>query len=97
MSPKGCQACHAETKADLGCEGCHGPGKAHADADGDKTKITSFASGRRRTPARSASSCHYTTKHALWAGSQHDQRNVGCTSCHTIHAPEGREAVEGGG
>ena len=39
MSPKGCQACHADTKATMGCEGCHGPGKAHADAGGDKTKI----------------------------------------------------------
>src|SRR5512136_763176 len=24
MSPKGCQACHADTKAVMGCEGCHG-------------------------------------------------------------------------
>lgn len=93
-SPKGCQACHAETKANMGCEGCHGPGKAHADADGDKTKIKSFKSLKMQDQSAVCSSCHYKTEHALWAGSQHDQRNVGCTTCHSIHAPKGDKQLK---
>src|SRR6187455_2447552 len=79
VAPFGCEKCHAETKAKLGCEACHGPGKAHVDADGDKTKIKSFASMKPQDQSAVCSSCHFRTKHALWAGSQHDQRNVGCT------------------
>jgi len=30
--------------------------------------------------------------HALWAGSQHDNRNVGCTSCHSVHSPKSEQA-----
>jgi len=93
-SPKGCQACHAETKANLGCESCHGPGKAHADADGDKTKIKGFKSLKTQDASAVCSSCHYKTDHALWAGSQHDQRNVGCTTCHSIHAPKGDKQLK---
>jgi DmsE family decaheme c-type cytochrome len=85
VAPYGCQACHAETKANLGCEACHGPGKAHVDADGDKTKIKGFASLKMQDQTAVCSSCHFRTKHGLWAGSQHDQRNVGCTTCHSIH------------
>jgi DmsE family decaheme c-type cytochrome len=33
--------------------------------------------------------CHNRTAHALWDGSQHDQRNVGCVSCHSVHHPKG--------
>lgn len=93
-SPKGCQACHAETKANMGCEGCHGPGKAHADSDGDKTKIKSFKSLKMQDQSAVCSSCHYKTEHALWAGSAHDQRNVGCTTCHSIHAPKGDKQLK---
>ena len=93
-APYGCQKCHAETKANLGCEACHGPGKAHADADGDKTKITSIASLKMQDQTAVCSSCHFRTKHALWAGSQHDQRNVGCTSCHSVHSPKGDKQLK---
>jgi DmsE family decaheme c-type cytochrome len=88
MSPTGCQTCHGDTKAAMGCEGCHGPGKDHADAGGDKTKIRRFSSMSERDASAVCTSCH-TRSHALWSGSQHDQRNVGCTSCHDIHAPKG--------
>ena len=94
VAPYGCQGCHAETKANLGCEACHGPGKAHVDADGDKTKIKSFASLKMQDQTAVCSSCHFRTKHALWAGSQHDQRNVGCTTCHSIHSAKGDKQLK---
>ena len=74
MSPKGCQACHGDTKAELGCEACHGPGKEHAEAGGDKTKIRPFKSLSAKDASDTCVSCHFRTDHTLWAGSQHDER-----------------------
>jgi DmsE family decaheme c-type cytochrome len=97
MSPSGCQACHGDNKATLGCEGCHGPGKAHADAGGDKTKIRRFDSLSQREASQVCTSCHSKAEHAMWGGSQHDQRNVGCTSCHDVHAPKGEKLLKAAG
>jgi DmsE family decaheme c-type cytochrome len=77
-----------------GCESCHGAGKEHADAGGDKTKITSIG---KLTPQRASelcTTCHDKSKHALWGGSQHDARNVGCTSCHSVHAAKGPKQLK---
>ncbi len=97
MAPSGCQACHGETKAALGCEACHGPGKDHADASGDKTKIRRFASLSPRDASETCVSCHFRDKHTFWAGSQHDQRNVGCTTCHSVHAAAGEHQLKTAG
>ena len=94
MSPTGCQKCHGETKAAMGCEGCHGAGKEHADAGGDKTKIRLFGKMSPREASAVCTSCHSKSAHAMWAGSQHDQRNVGCTSCHDVHAPKGDKLLK---
>jgi len=94
MSPVGCQKCHGETKAAMGCEGCHGAGKEHADAGGDKTKIRLFGKMSPREASAVCTSCHSKSAHAMWAGSQHDQRNVGCTSCHDVHAPKGDKLLK---
>jgi DmsE family decaheme c-type cytochrome len=94
MSPQGCQACHADTKAVMGCEGCHGPGKAHADAGGDKTKILRLGTMSPKDASATCASCHFRTQHTFWAGSQHDQRNVGCTSCHSIHKAAGEKQLK---
>jgi len=94
VAPKGCQACHGDTKAELGCEACHGPGKEHAEAAGDKTKIRRFASLSPADASETCVSCHFRTQHTFWAGSQHDQRNVGCTACHSIHAAAGEKQLK---
>lgn len=72
-----------------GCESCHGPGKAHVDGDGDASKILNPAKVLPQKASEQCVSCHNRKEHALWAGSQHDQRNVGCVSCHSVHAPKG--------
>jgi DmsE family decaheme c-type cytochrome len=94
VAPTGCQACHGETKVELGCEACHGPGKEHADAGGDKTKIRDFAALSPQKASETCVSCHFRTKHTFWSGSQHDQRNVGCTTCHSIHAAKGEKQLK---
>ena len=74
--------------ADIGCETCHGPGKAHDDAPAVKGLIRGF----KGVPAREATdvclTCHNREEHAGWQGGLHDARNVGCTSCHSVHKPQ---------
>ena len=80
--------------ATMGCESCHGPGKAHAEAGGDKTKIAQLAKMTAQNSSEYCTACHDRKTHALWAGSQHDNRNVGCVSCHSIHAPKGAKNLK---
>lgn len=79
-----------------GCEACHGPGKAHADAGGDATKIRRFTKGglSPRDAAEICTTCHVRGSHALWTGSQHEQRNVGCVTCHSVHSPQGEKQIK---
>jgi DmsE family decaheme c-type cytochrome len=72
-----------------GCESCHGPGKAHVDGSGDTSKIVRLKSISPQESSATCTACHDRRTHALWAGSQHDQRNVGCVTCHSVHSPKG--------
>jgi DmsE family decaheme c-type cytochrome len=75
-----------------GCETCHGPGKAHADAGGDKTKIRLFTALAPHEASATCTTCHNRGPHALWDGSAHDQRNLGCLSCHSVHSAKSERA-----
>ena len=74
--------------ANHGCESCHGPGKAHAES-GDPTLIRRFSTMSAADASATCTSCHNRTQHALWDGSQHDQRNISCVTCHSVHSPKG--------
>ena len=71
-----------------GCESCHGPGKAHADS-GDPALIKNPKKMKPAEVSDICTSCHNRASHALWEGSQHFQRNLTCTTCHSVHAPKG--------
>jgi DmsE family decaheme c-type cytochrome len=77
-----------------GCESCHGPGKAHAESGGDTTKIVRLNAMKPQQASETCTTCHDRGKHALWSGSQHDQRNVGCLTCHSVHRPEGPKQLK---
>ncbi|MGE3512390.1 MAG: DmsE family decaheme c-type cytochrome [Vicinamibacterales bacterium] len=77
-----------------GCESCHGPGKAHVDGGGDTTKILNPGTMAPQRASEQCESCHNRGNHALWPGSQHDNRNVGCVSCHSTHAPKGPAQIK---
>ncbi len=74
--------------ATQGCESCHGPGKAHADS-GDASLIRRFNKASAVESSQACVSCHNrAATHALWEGSQHDQRNIACATCHSVHSPK---------
>jgi DmsE family decaheme c-type cytochrome len=76
-----------------GCESCHGPGKAHAES-GDPTLIKRFNVITPSQASDTCTACHNRASHALWDGSQHDQRNLGCTTCHSIHSPKAKPQLK---
>ena len=76
-----------------GCESCHGPGKAHADS-GDAKLIVNLKTLSPQRASETCVMCHDKAKHGLWSGSQHDQRNVGCVTCHSVHAPKGPHQIK---
>jgi DmsE family decaheme c-type cytochrome len=78
----------------MGCESCHGPGQAHVDAGGDPAKIINFKNMRPQEASTYCVTCHDRATHALWTGSQHDQRNVGCITCHSVHDPKGAHQLK---
>jgi DmsE family decaheme c-type cytochrome len=90
----GLKAIARSPAATHGCESCHGPGKAHVDAGGDPTAIVNPA---KLTPQRASdvcATCHDRGGHALWSGSQHDSRNVGCVTCHGVHTSAGPKQLK---
>jgi DmsE family decaheme c-type cytochrome len=74
------------------CEICHGSGKAHV-SEAVKTKSLSPNAVLPNEFSATCANCHDRMRFELWAGSQHDNRNVGCPTCHSIHAPQGKQAL----
>ncbi|MBI3263636.1 MAG: DmsE family decaheme c-type cytochrome [Acidobacteria bacterium] len=95
-TPHGRSSLEPSPAAAQGCETCHGPGKGHLDDVGDKTKIRRFSTTGMapREASEICATCHDRGTHALWTGSQHDQRNVGCPTCHSVHSPKGEKQIK---
>ena len=75
-----------------GCESCHGPGQAHVDGGGDKTKIKNPGTMTLRDANATCLTCHNRSSHQDFTGGKHDSRNVGCVTCHSVHAPKSEKA-----
>ena len=71
-----------------GCESCHGPGEAHASDPGN-VKPIQLNKVKADVANGQCQACHNRGEHALWDGSQHENRNVKCIDCHSVHASEG--------
>lgn len=70
-----------------GCESCHGPGKEHVEGGGDPSKIGSFAALLTKKASEHCLQCHYRNEgHQSFLRSAHLSNDVGCTTCHSIHA-----------
>ena len=76
--------------ATQGCESCHGPGQAHVD-DENKGHIKKFKEMTPAAVSQTCLTCHNRGEHAAWDGSKHEQRNLTCTTCHSVHSPKSAE------
>jgi len=75
-----------------GCESCHGPGQAHVDGGGDKAKIRNPKAISVAESSEICLSCHNRSEHNNFEGGKHESRNVGCVTCHSVHAPKSEKA-----
>jgi DmsE family decaheme c-type cytochrome len=69
------------------CESCHGPGKAHVEGGGDVTKIRRLGKMGTKEVDDTCLGCH-AGAHPNFDRSPHAKANVGCLSCHSVHASE---------
>ena len=81
---------HGKTGAT--CESCHGAGKAHVDGGGDVSKIFDPAKATSKEVDATCLGCHAGT-HPNFERSPHAKANVGCTSCHSVHASADKEQL----
>ena len=77
-----------ETPANTGCESCHGPGQDHVAAGGGKATIpVAFSQLAPERVVDACLRCHsQTLSRANIRRSEHTQRDVVCTNCHSIHS-----------
>ncbi len=78
--------------ATQGCESCHGPGQAHVDGGGDKTKIKTFKTLGPVEANQVCTTCHTRGAHLLWDSSAHENRDVTCVTCHSVHSAKSEAA-----
>jgi len=75
-------------RTDRDCEQCHGPGSTHAESGGDKTLIKSYKTMSASEASETCLDCHEGGKQMHWQGSIHANRDLGCTTCHSVHYPK---------
>jgi DmsE family decaheme c-type cytochrome len=78
-------AAAAHAGSGITCANCHGDGKAHAESNGDITQIKNPARFTAQQADALCQTCH-AAQHPDFARSAHARANIGCVSCHSVHA-----------
>lgn len=79
---------HFAALGSRGCETCHGPAAAHADNPDDAAlfpRVDRLPAARQIEVCRQ---CHRSGDQLFWQGSEHENRGLACTTCHSVHAPK---------
>ncbi len=69
------------------CESCHGSGDAHIE-DGDPLLIINPRNRDADSEADVCLDCHNNHQFDDWDFSAHNNADVGCADCHSIHTPQ---------
>jgi predicted CXXCH cytochrome family protein len=69
------------------CESCHGPSQAHANFP---LQVKNFRFGNQSPNSKKEQNamcleCHDDEKRKEWQGGMHENAELSCTNCHTIH------------
>jgi DmsE family decaheme c-type cytochrome len=75
-----------------GCETCHGPGSAHVEDPSKPGSIKRFGQLSARDASETCLTCHSRGEHQQWKGSMHEERNLSCITCHSVHNPKSETA-----
>lgn len=81
--------------SEKGCQTCHGPAQAHIDGGGDTAEIFSFKDAKAADISDQCLDCHLeqTESQSNFLRNEHGLNTVACTSCHTIHMAEPKQAL----
>ena len=73
------------------CETCHGPSKSHRKKQKDGTRLSPAIAFNAETPVELANEicmgCHNDSQTLSWQGTMHEEEEVACTGCHSVHEP----------
>lgn len=102
-SASDCQSCHDKAvgpafqqtkhaRDPQSCATCHDNVAAHmkAQMSGEKGPVPSLKGLSSRQVSDVCLKCHEKGEQANWHGGVHERRDVGCTSCHSVHFPKSR-------
>ena len=81
----GCQSCHGASEKHLG-----GAVNGQRPAPDVMFNKDAFPASDPKTRAAPCLTCHKGTARTHWEGSQHQNANLACNDCHTVHAPVDR-------
>ncbi|MDR3525538.1 MAG: DmsE family decaheme c-type cytochrome [Acetobacteraceae bacterium] len=70
-----------------GCEACHGPSAAHVASRANSPNVLFKGPNKSPVAERNAQclTCHQAGLRMNWQGSQHQNNDIACNDCHTIH------------
>ena len=78
------------------CESCHGAGSLHAES-GDPALILNPKKLDSAGAADLCMTCHKDKALMMWKTGAHNQNNLSCLTCHSVHDGEGRKSLTKGG